>query len=464
MSGWGETNVKESSWGKDPEPTPIKKESSWADEPTETIKMDQLEKEIKEIKKHPHLAEVEHDVQVTLADSNDIYHSVSTFEDLKLKEELLKGVYAMGYQKPSKIQATALPLLLADPPKNMIGQSQAGTGKTAAFSLNILSRINIAQKTTQALVIAPARELARQILDNLREMGKFTQVVTSLAVPGAIERGEKVSAHVVVGTPGTVMELIKKRQLDVSKIIVFVLDEADSMLDQQGLGDTSVRIKNVMPKTCQIVLFSATFPDHVREYATKFAVNANTISLKQEELSVDSIKQFYMDCKNEQHKAEILSSIYDLLTIGQSIIFVRTRRTADYLQKRMTDEGHSVSSLHGDFEGADRDKAIDDFREGRSKVLITTNVLARGIDILQVNLVINYDMPVDKDMRPDAETYIHRIGRTGRFGRQGVSINFCHDKRSFEEMKAIESYIGREIIRVPTDNIADIEKILKKEI
>jgi ATP-dependent RNA helicase DDX19/DBP5 len=176
----------------------------------------------------------------------------------------------------------------------------------------------------------------------------------------------------------------------------------------------------MMPKTCQIVLFSATFPDHVRDFAETVAPQANQISLKQEELSVDSIKQFYMDCKNENHKSTVLCDLYGLLTIGQSIIFVRQRNTADMLQQKMSEEGHQVSSLHGNFEAEQRDKAIDDFREGRSKVLITTNVLARGIDILQVNLVVNYDIPVDKEMQPDPETYVHRIGRTGRFGRQGL--------------------------------------------
>jgi ATP-dependent RNA helicase DDX19/DBP5 len=169
-----------------------------------------------------------------------------------------------------------------------------------------------------------------------------------------------------------------------------------------------------------------------------------------------------MDCKNEHEKVETLCNIYGLLTIGQSIIFVRTRRTADMLQDKMTQEGHQVSSLHGNFETQERDRVIDDFREGRSKVLITTNVLARGIDILQVNLVVNYDVPVDRDGRPDTETYIHRIGRTGRFGRQGVSINFVHDKESFQEMKFIEQEVGREMVRVPADNLQDIERILKE--
>eukprot|EP00842_Homolaphlyctis_polyrhiza_P005697 jgi/Hompol1/6128/HPOL_001611-RA len=402
----------------------------------------------------------EREVEVTLADNTTLYQSVAQFEDLGLSADLLKGLYSMGYQRPSKIQAKALPLLLAQPPRNMIGQSQAGTGKTAAFVLTMLSRVDPSLDAPQAICLAPARELARQILDNVREMGKYTKVTTAHAIKDAFKRDEKVKAQIVVGTPGTVQDLIKRRALDVRNVKIFVLDEADNMLDLQGLADQSTRVRNLMPKTCQVILFSATFPEAVRTFATKFAPNANMIALRQEELSVDSIKQFYMDCKNEAHKAEVLCAIYGLLTIGQSIIFVRRRNDADMLKAKMTAEGHAVSALHGQFDAAERDKAMDDFREGRSKVLITTNVLSRGIDILQVNLVINYDIPLDLNGRPDPETYLHRIGRTGRFGRQGVSINFVHDAKSYEEMKAIENFLGREVKRVPTDDYEVIEKML----
>ncbi|KAJ1328566.1 hypothetical protein BSLG_010298 [Batrachochytrium salamandrivorans] len=358
----------------------------------------------------------EKEVLVTLADG--------------LHENLLKGLYGMGYQRPSKIQAKALPLLLMNPPKNMIGQSQAGTGKTAAFVLAMLTRIDPAIQAPQAICLAPA------------------PATTSHAIKDSIKREEKVSAQIVIGTPGTVADLIKRRALDCRHVKIFVLDEADNMLDQQGLGDQSIRVKNLMPRECQLVLFSATFPDNVRLFAEKFAPNANSISLRQEELSVDSIKQFYMDCKNSPHKAEVLCAIYGLLTIGQSIIFVRRRDDADMLRDKMIQQGHAVSALHGKHEAVDRDKAMDDFR----------------IDILQVNLVVNYDVPLDLNNRPDPETYLHRIGRTGRFGRQGVSINFVHDERSYQEMKAIEKYLGREIVRVPTDDYMSIEKMLKKAV
>lgn len=188
------------------------------------------------------------------------------------------------------------------------------------------------------------------------------------------------------------------------------------------------------------------------------------MELKQEELNVAGIKQLTMDCDGEQNKFEVLCELYGLLTIGSSIIFVRTRDTADKVAAGMIREGHKVSVLHGNLENDVRDRLIDDFREGRSKVLITTNVLARGIDIASVSMVVNYDVPVDKDNRPDPSTYLHRIGRTGRFGRVGVSVSFIHDRRSYEQMEYIRQYFGVQMTRVPTDDMDEVERVVKKVI
>lgn len=216
-----------------------------------------------------------------------------------------------------------------------------------------------------------------------------------------------------------------------------------------------------MPKSCQLVLFSATFPDHVREFASRLAPSANEIRLKQEELSVDAIKQFYMDCKNEDHKYEVLVELYNILTIGQSIIFCAKRETADQIAKKMTAEGHKIDSLHGKLDVKERDQTIDNFRSGKAKVLISTNVIARGIDISQVTLVINYDMPVTQQGEADAETYLHRIGRTGRFGRKGVSINFVHDQKSWSYMSQIEKMLHCSIVRVQTEDSEEMERTIK---
>ncbi|KAL1928837.1 hypothetical protein VTP01DRAFT_2623 [Rhizomucor pusillus] len=405
----------------------------------------------------------DHQVYVRLAgleNTSSQLSSVTSFEELGLKEEILRGLYAMGYSKPSKIQERALPLLLAEPPRNMIGQSQSGTGKTAAFSLNILSRIDTTLYQPQAIVLAPSRELARQIQMVIERMAKFTATTTCLVVKGQQPRGYQIQEHVVIGTPGSVMDTIRRRALTTKHIKVFVLDEADNMLDQSGLGDQSIRIKTMLECMPQIVLFSATFPENVRKFAPRFAPDANEISLRREELSVDSIKQFYMDCKSEEHKYEVLCNLYDLLTVSQSIIFCRKRDTADEIARRMTEQGHSVKALHGMMSPEERDYIMDEFRRGVFKVLITTNVISRGIDILQVSLVINYDMPLDINNNPDPETYLHRVGRTGRFGRTGVSINFVHDRRSWEQMRVIEDHFQKEIKRVQTDDWEQVEKTL----
>lgn len=370
----------------------------------------------------------------------------------------------MKFTKPSKIQEKALPLLISNPPTNMIAQSQSGTGKTAAFSLTMLSRVDENLKAPQCICLSPTRELARQTLSVVETMGKFTKITTQLVIPESIPPGGRATGQILVGTPGIFLNLLKKRTLDTKNIKVFVLDEADNMLDGQGFADQSVRVKKLVPKSCQLVLFSATFPVQVRNFAEKFVPNANSLSLKQEELNVEAIKQLYMDCDSDQHRFKILTELYGLLTIGSSIIFVGTRNTANVLYSKMKKEGHTVSILHGELDNSERDRLIDDFREGRSKVLITTNVLARGIDIASVSMVVNYDLPIDKFGKPDPSTYLHRIGRTGRFGRTGVSISFVHDKRSYDTLMAIKNYFGEgiEMTRVPTDDMDELEEIVNK--
>lgn len=297
----------------------------------------------------------------------------------------------MNFRKPSKVQEKALPLLLMNPPTNMIAQSQSGTGKTAAFSLNILSRIDLSNPEPQALVLAPSRELARQILGVITHMGQFMDGLKTMAViPDPSRRGQPFNAQVLVGTPGTVQDMIRRRLVNAKHIKILVLDEADNMLDQQGLGDQCIRVKALLPKDIQTVLFSATFPVQVVAYANRFAPNANTLTLAHEELTIEGIKQLYVDIDKDNDKYATLLKFYGLMTQASSIIFVRTRKTAEELEKRMVAEGHKVAQLSGALEGPDRDRVIDQFRSGQAKVLITTNVLARGIDVQSVTMVINY--------------------------------------------------------------------------
>ncbi|GAD95290.1 hypothetical protein ATEG_08153 [Paecilomyces variotii No. 5] len=425
------------------------------------------------------LHEPEFNVNVKLsdlqADPNNPLFSIKTFEELGLEPTILRGLTMMNFRKPSKIQERALPLLLNNPPTNMIGQSQSGTGKTAAFVLNILSRLDLStpemQKSPQALVLAPSRELARQIVGVIQVMGSFVEgLVVGTAVPADTNsRPSRLECSVVVGTPGTVMDQIKKRIFLTQRVKVLVLDEADNMLDLQGMGDQCIRVKQLLPKTIQVVLFSATFPVHVRRYASKFAPGANELTLEHEDLTVEGIKQLYLDCESDEDKYNVLVKLYGLLTIGSSIIFVKTRQSAQEIEKRMTAEGHTVVSLTGGVEGSKRDDTIDKFRSGEAKVLITTNVLARGIDVSTVSMVINYDIPElhdphSRERKADPQTYLHRIGRTGRFGRVGVSISFVANREEWQMLMAIQDFFKTDITRIDTRDWDEVEEIIKKTI
>lgn len=230
----------------------------------------------------------------------------------------------MNFRKPSKIQERALPLLLMQPPTNMIAQSQSGTGKTAAFSLNILSRIDLSNPEPQALALAPSRELARQILGVITHMGQFMEGLTTMAaVPDPSRRGQQFNAQILVGTPGTAQDMLKRRLINAKHIKILVLDEADNMLDQQGMGEQCTRVKSLLNKDIQTVLFSATFPPNVISYAQRFAANANVITLAHEELTIEGIKQLYIDIDQDNDKYATLLKFYGLMTQASSIIFVR---------------------------------------------------------------------------------------------------------------------------------------------
>ncbi|KAB5546617.1 hypothetical protein PHYPO_G00074100 [Pangasianodon hypophthalmus] len=401
-------------------------------------------------------------VEVLQRDPNSPLYSVKTFEELRLKPQLLQGVYGMGFNRPSKIQETALPMMLAEPPQNLIAQSQSGTGKTAAFVLAMLSHVNPVNKWPQCLCISPTYELALQTGKVVEQMGRFyPEVKLAYAIRGnRIEGGSKIQEQIVIGTPGTMSDwLTKKKVVDPKKIQVFVLDEADVMIAMQGHQDQSIRIQRKLPKDCQMLLFSATFEDSVWQFAERIVPDPNIIRLKREEETLDTIKQYYVLCKNKQDKFDALCNIYGAITIAQAMIFCHTRRTAAWLAGRMAAEGHQVALLSGELAVEQRAAIIERFREGKEKVLITTNVCARGIDVEQVSVVINFDLPLDKDGNPDNETYLHRIGRTGRFGKRGLAINMVDSEESMAVLRAIEEHFSKKIVKLDTEDLDEIEKI-----
>ncbi|XP_072552956.1 ATP-dependent RNA helicase DDX19A [Salminus brasiliensis] len=401
-------------------------------------------------------------VEVLQRDPNSPLYSVKTFEELRLKPQLLQGVYGMGFNRPSKIQENALPMMLAEPPQNLIAQSQSGTGKTAAFVLAMLSHVDPANKWTQCLCISPTYELALQTGKVVEQMGKFyPEVKLAYAIRGnKMERGSKIQEQIVIGTPGTVLDwFIKFKLMDPKKIRVFVLDEADVMIATQGHQDQSIRIQRMLPKDCQMLLFSATFEDSVWKFAERIIPDPNIIKLKREEETLDTIKQYYVLCNNKEDKFTALCNIYGAITIAQAMIFCHTRKIAAWLAGQMSKEGHQVALLSGEMVVEQRAAVIERFREGKEKVLITTNVCARGIDVEQVSVVINFDLPLDKDGNPDNETYLHRIGRTGRFGKRGLAINMVESDHSMKVLHAIEKHFNKKILKLDTDDLDEIEKI-----
>lgn len=413
-------------------------------------------------------------VKVLQADPSTPYHSAGTFEEIGLSEKLLQGVYAMKFNKPSKIQASSLPMILSADGvrRNLIAQGHNGSGKTACFVLAMLSRVDDAVAKTQALCVVPTRELARQIGDVVATIGKFTKTSVHMAIPltdaernaARRERGGRrsVSAHVVIGTPGKVTDLLKKRELDPTGVQILVLDEADHMVSEQGMGDQTVRIKKQLPASTQVLLFSATYADEVRRLAEKVAPDANQITIQKETLALDKISQYYIDAASSERRFEIINDIYDTLVLGQTVIFVERRRDAQELTRQLREGGHAVSVLTGGEMGNDeRDRVIDEFRAGTTRVLVTTNVLSRGVDIPAITAVINYDLPFDPDMRSkvEPEVYLHRIGRTGRFGRRGIAINLVYDEMSRQMVDQLSKYYGKEVEKV--EDVEELETRIK---
>lgn len=407
------------------------------------------------------LITTKNDVEVQRRDPSSPLYSVKTFQELKLRPELLKGVFEVGFDLPSKIQETALPTLLADPPQNMIAQSQSGTGKTAAFILASLSRVEERYRYPQVVILSPTYELAIQTGEVAKRMAQFTNITFIYAIRGAtFERGHTIEYHVVLGTPGKIIDwALKYSFFDLTKVKVFVLDEADVMISQRGHHDQSIRIHKKLPSTCQTVLFSATYDTDVMKFAEQIVSNPVVIRLRRDEETLENVKQYYVLCRSVERKFDAISNIYGGLSIGQTIIFCHTRSTALWLSERMTGEGHAVALLSGELSIQQRVAVLERFRRGRDRVLITTNVCARGIDIEQVTVVINFDLPVDARGRADCETYLHRIGRSGRFGKAGLAINLVDSGRTLALVKDIEHHFGRPIRHLDTDDPDEIEKI-----
>merc|ERR1712130_96443 len=348
------------------------------------------------------------------------------FDDMDLREELLRGIYAYGFEKPSAIQQRAIVPCIKG--MDVIAQAQSGTGKTATFSIAILEKIDTGLKECQALILAPTRELAQQIQKVVMSLGDYMGAQCHACIGGTSVREDMrkldLGQHIVVGTPGRVFDMISRKVLRSTDIKQFVLDEADEMLSR-GFKDQIYDVFRHLNQEIQVILLSATMPSEVLEVTTRFMRDPVRILVKKEELTLEGIRQFYIMVEREEWKLDTLCDLYETLTITQAVIFCNTRRKVDWLTEKMHQRDFTVSAMHGDMDQKERDVIMREFRSGSSRVLITTDLLARGIDVQQVSLVINYDLPTRM------ENYLHR------FGRKGAAINFVtsSDVRPMREIE-----------------------------
>jgi ATP-dependent RNA helicase len=372
-----------------------------------------------------------------------------TFDSMNLQPNLLRGIFHYGFEKPSAIQQRVIMPIIQG--RDVIAQSQSGTGKTTIFSIAALQLINFNSNECQALILSPTRELALQTHSVLTSLGQFLPLKAHSCIGGksltADMNALRNNVHVVSGTPGRILDMIKRNVFSLKKLKVLILDECDEMLSQ-GFKEQIYDIYRLMPDTIQIVCISATFPASILALTEKLMVDPVKILVQRDELTLEGIKQYFINVEKEDYKFETLCDLYDLLIITQAVIFVNTKVKNEWLSKKMKEHNFTVSSLHGDLPQREREVIMKEFRNGASRVLITTDVWGRGLDVQQVTVVINYDIPKNR------EIYLHRIGRSGRFGRRGVAINLV-TADDIGLLREIEQYYGTQIDEMP-GNVAEL--------
>jgi translation initiation factor 4A len=357
----------------------------------------------------------------------------SSFDDMDLPESILRSIYAHGFERPSAIQQKGIVPIKQG--RDILAQAQSGTGKTGTFTIGSLCRIDPALRKVQVLILAPVRELAQQIESVVKALSQHMNISVYSATGGtplredirAIEKG----CQYLIGTPGRIFDLMNRNVLSRDNIRVLIFDEADQMLEDRFKEQVMCILQKGFPKDTQVALFSATMDDDVIEVANNILQNPVKILVDSTEVPLDGIKQYYVPLDKEEWKFEVLCDLYQQLNISQALIYCNKRQRADWLAEKMSQQGFPLSVIHGEMDVEERKKRMSDFRKGVVRVMISTDMLARGIDVQQVSLVINYELPVQK------ENYIHRIGRAGRFGRKGVTINLISpdEKRAVSEIE-----------------------------
>ena len=385
-------------------------------------------------------------------DSGELVESnkVKTFEkwdDFDIKPELLRGIYSVGFENPSAIQKRAIQPIIDG--RDILGQAQSGCGKTATFSIGILQRVNTSIKKTQAIIISPTHELSLQtyrVIQSLSTLMPELVVKTLFGGTSVMEDAQDLKTntpHIIVGCSGRIYDMAKRKYIHMEDINIFALDEADEMLSR-GFKDQIYNIFQFLNENVQVALFSATMPSEVIELSKKFLRNPVHVTMKAENLTLECITQYFVALPDDHIKYDTVKDLFGQLNVGQCIIYVNSIKRVTDLYQAMIDEGFSVCCIHSSMQKDERTEAFNQFRIGSFRVLISSDITARGIDIQQVSTVINFDIP------KNVATYLHRIGRSGRWGRKGMAINFV-TRRDIYLMKNIEQHYKISIAELPTN-------------
>ncbi len=377
----------------------------------------------------------------------NIYES---FEDLNLDENLLRGIYAMGFEKPSSIQQKAIKPFIDG--KDVLAQSQSGTGKTATFSISLLQSIK-QKNVTQAIVISHTRELANQIYNVMNGLSKYQKHRVCLLSGGTSVSNNIMELNnnpeIIVGTPGRIYDMLIKNFIDRRLIKYVIIDEADEMLSRGFINQIYEIFRSLNNNNLQVGLYSATMPNDFFDLSKKIMIDPVKILVKTEELTLEGIRQFYVNVEKPEFKFDVLCDLYDNLTVSQSIIYCNSKKIVKIIGDKLNRKDFPISIIHGEMEQSERNEIVNNFRKGEVRILLSTDLLARGIDVQQVSIVINFDIP------SSIENYLHRIGRSGRFGRKGVAINLITNL-DISKLKDIEKYYGTHIEELTNDYLDHI--------
>lgn len=374
------------------------------------------------------------------------------FKELNLSAEVLRALGEMGFEEATPIQTKAIPFVLDG--KDVMGQAQTGTGKTCAFGIPAIERVDVSVPGVQVLALCPTRELAIQVAEEMKNVCKYKKGIKILPIYGgqSIERqimALKNKPQIIIGTPGRVMDHMRRHTLKLNNLKILILDEADEMLNMGFREDIDVVIQD-LPEDRQTLLFSATYNQDIKEIAKRYLKNPEQIVTVRKELTIPSIEQYYLEVR-ESSKLELLCRLIDVKNVKLGLVFCNTKKRVDELTTSMQARGYSAEALHGDMKQSERDRVMTRFRKGNIDILVATDVAARGIDVNNIEAVFNYDLPSDE------EYYVHRIGRTGRAGKKGVSYSFIFG-RDIYKLKDIQRYTKSEILPMQPPTISDVEE------